>query len=267
MCYTFRYGEDAEAKEAAVRELVKGERGRVYALFAIVMLASAFGNLSQTAVNAMMPEIMGEFSLDVSLGQWLTTSYMLAALPLVLTAAAQPFLPETVPVHFDVGGPDRWGSKAELFVGAGILFAIEIAVALLFAVFERQRATGREDWLVSDSFGGQMSFPVVAGVFAVLDLFQAASVAMCFAEAGFAAPVDVAQLLVDLGMGAIVFGPLAFSLYMLITGKGLRFVNSHPGSSELERKLGADKQQARAIGGLLLSITAFLLVEWIVTMR
>ena len=60
-----------------MRELVKGERGRVYALFAIVMLASAFGNLSQTAVNAMMPEIMGEFALDVSLGQWLTTSYML----------------------------------------------------------------------------------------------------------------------------------------------------------------------------------------------
>ena len=60
-----------------MRELVKGERGRVYALFAIVMLASAFGNLSQTAVNAMMPEIMGEFLLDVSLGQWLTTSYML----------------------------------------------------------------------------------------------------------------------------------------------------------------------------------------------
>lgn len=60
-----------------MRKLVKGERGRVYALFAIVMLASAFGNLSQTAVNAMMPEIMGEFALDVSLGQWLTTSYML----------------------------------------------------------------------------------------------------------------------------------------------------------------------------------------------
>lgn len=60
-----------------VRELLKGDRARVYALFGIVMLASAFGNLSQTAVNAMLPEIMGEFALDVSLGQWLTTSYML----------------------------------------------------------------------------------------------------------------------------------------------------------------------------------------------
>ena len=66
-----------ENEGGMVRELIKGERGRVYALFVIVMLASAFGNLSQTAVNAMMPEIMGEFGLDVSLGQWLTTSYML----------------------------------------------------------------------------------------------------------------------------------------------------------------------------------------------
>src|SRR5699024_10865207 len=35
------------------------------------------GNGSQTAVNAMLVDIMGEFGLDVDLGQWLTTSYML----------------------------------------------------------------------------------------------------------------------------------------------------------------------------------------------
>lgn len=58
-------------------DILKGERAGVYALFIIVMLASSFGNLSQTAVNAMLPEIMDEFSLDVNLGQWLTTSYML----------------------------------------------------------------------------------------------------------------------------------------------------------------------------------------------
>ncbi len=60
-----------------MKGLVKNERGMVYALFVIVMLASSFGNLSQTAVNAMLPEIMGEYGLDVGLGQWLTTSYML----------------------------------------------------------------------------------------------------------------------------------------------------------------------------------------------
>lgn len=215
-----------------------------------------------------VPNCVADGQAPARQGRWrVVVLVALAALPLVLTAAAQPFLPETVPVHFDVGGPDRWGPKAELFVGAGTLFVIELAISLLFAVLERQRATGREDWLVSDSFSGRMSFPVVSGAFAVLDLFQAASVALCFAEAGFAAPVDVAQLLIDLGMGAIVLSILTLSLYMLITGKGLQFVNFHPGSSELERKTGANTQQARAIGGLLLFITAFVIMEWMVLLR
>ena len=55
----------------------KSGRGAVYVLFAIVVLASASGNLSQTAVNAMLTDIMGEFGMAVDLGQWLTTSYML----------------------------------------------------------------------------------------------------------------------------------------------------------------------------------------------
>ena len=60
-----------------MKELMRGERARIYVLFAIVVLASSLGNLSQTAVNAMLPEIMNEFSMEVGLGQWLTTSYML----------------------------------------------------------------------------------------------------------------------------------------------------------------------------------------------
>lgn len=56
---------------------VPAGRAAVYGLFAVVVLASASGNLSQTAVNAMLADIMGEFGLAVDLGQWLTTSYML----------------------------------------------------------------------------------------------------------------------------------------------------------------------------------------------
>ena len=59
------------------RESARGARGSVYALFAVVVLASAMGNLSQTAVNAMIGDIMGDLGFDVVLGQWLTTSYML----------------------------------------------------------------------------------------------------------------------------------------------------------------------------------------------
>ena len=54
---------------------------------------------------------------------------------------------------------------------------------------------------------------------------------------------------------------------MLITGKGLSLVNFHPGTSDLAKRTGADTQQARAIGGLLLCLTVIVLVELLVTVK
>lgn len=88
--------------------MIKGERAQVYALFAIVMLAGAFGNLSQTAVNAMMPGILGEFGVDVGLGQWLTTSYMLV-------------LGVTVPVATFFSR--RFSIRQHVFIALGFFFA------------------------------------------------------------------------------------------------------------------------------------------------
>ena len=44
---------------------------------AIIILGSAFGNLSQTAMNAMFGGIAADFKVDMALGQWVTTLYML----------------------------------------------------------------------------------------------------------------------------------------------------------------------------------------------
>ena len=52
-------------------------RGRVYALFALVTIGAALGNLSQTGMSAMLPAIMSDFGIDVDVGQWFTTGYML----------------------------------------------------------------------------------------------------------------------------------------------------------------------------------------------
>ena len=40
-------------------------------------MGSAIGNLSQTGLNAMLPSTMYEFGVEVDVGQWLTTGYML----------------------------------------------------------------------------------------------------------------------------------------------------------------------------------------------
>ena len=55
----------------------KSDMRYVIALFAIVTLGSAVGNLSQTAVNAMLGAIDGDFGVSAAVGQWLSTIYML----------------------------------------------------------------------------------------------------------------------------------------------------------------------------------------------
>lgn len=51
--------------------------GRMIATFVIVVLAASVGNLTQTGLNAMMLNVCESLGITSSVGQWLTTSYML----------------------------------------------------------------------------------------------------------------------------------------------------------------------------------------------
>lgn len=67
-------------------------RAAVYALFALVTIGAALGNLSQTGLNAMIPSVIAEFGIEVDVGQWLTTGYMLVlgvAVPVATFLAAK----------------------------------------------------------------------------------------------------------------------------------------------------------------------------------
>ena len=190
---------------------------------------------------------------------------VLAILPVVLTALAQPFLPDSVPLHYGASGSDRWGSKGELFVAAGIITVIAFVLVTVYAVVEHQRETGREDWLVVDLSHHQHVpvFHLPADHYRL----HAPYVFAAFQLGGFSMPENMGSLI-----GGIVCLVVALSLltpapYMLITGKGLSLVNFHPGTSDLEKRTGADKQQARAIGGLLLFLTVIVLVELLVTVK
>ena len=65
------------------------EKGRTYMLFAIVVLACALGSLTQTVMNSMLGGVEADFGVNASVGQWLTTIYMLA---LGITVPAVTFL-------------------------------------------------------------------------------------------------------------------------------------------------------------------------------
>lgn len=61
----------------------------LYLMFAVVVLATAMGNLSQTAVSSMLTAVDADFGIDAGVGQWLTTIYMLV---LGITVPAVTFL-------------------------------------------------------------------------------------------------------------------------------------------------------------------------------
>jgi len=75
---------------------------RVIVTYALAVITCALGNLSQTGVNAMMPSIMAEFSVDVALAQWLTTGYMLV---IGITVPIATYLSNkvTVRIHLVIG--------------------------------------------------------------------------------------------------------------------------------------------------------------------
>ena len=129
-----------------------------------------------------------------------------------------------------------------------------------------QRETGREDWLVVDGPVTSM-FPIFSICLAVMDCIAAIYIFAAFQLADFALPADLGALIGGFVCFVVALSLLSPALYMLITGKGLSLVNFHPGTSDLEKSIGADKQQARAIGGLLLFLTVIVLVELLVTVK
>jgi len=72
--------------------------------------------------------------------------WIIALIALVGTAAALPFLPQTVPVHFDAAwNPDRWGSRWELLLLPAVLVVLAAAWRPLLAAVEKKAAGAEEE--------------------------------------------------------------------------------------------------------------------------
>ena len=100
--------------------------------------------------------------------------WTIALIALVGTAAFLPFLPETVPVHFDAyWQPDRWGSRLELLLLPVLLL---ICAGVMAAVLDRleKKATDGGDDKARAGAGTNAKALGIAGVsmIAVLALIQ-----------------------------------------------------------------------------------------------
>lgn len=103
----------------------------LYVAFSLATIASALGNLSQTAVNAMISSMMPELGVAVDLGQWLTTGYMLT---LGITVPASTFLMRRITVRAHMLAGIALFAAGSLIDLVAVSFGMALAGRILQAV-------------------------------------------------------------------------------------------------------------------------------------
>ncbi|NBI32810.1 DHA2 family efflux MFS transporter permease subunit [Enterorhabdus sp. P55] len=113
------------------------DRGHVHALFAIVVLATALGSLTQTVMNSMLEGVDADFGVTAAVGQWLTTAYMLV---LGVTVPAVTWLSQRMPMRalvltalgvFVVGAAVSGAAPCfEVLLGGRVLQAVAAGITL-----------------------------------------------------------------------------------------------------------------------------------------
>lgn len=189
--------------------------------------------------------------------RWFVLLAVLAAFPVLLAAAAQPFLPDTVAFHYGLDGPDDWRPKAFVFLPAGILSVLLLLVVGIGWVGEKQLITGKPGLFeVSSPMPLWVAFAVVLALDALMGWYVFSALMREQAAAADAA-MGIAVRVV-LGAAVVLLWALGI---LVLAGKVPVRANLHPGPSELERKVGADKGQQRAIGGFLLFVALIATAE------
>lgn len=212
------------------------DRAHTYTLFAIVVLATALGSMTQTVMNSMLGGVEAAFGIEPAVGQWLTTIYMLV---LGITVPVVTFLSHKLSVKsltflalalFLAGAVVAWAApsfgvllagRVLQAIGSGITLPLLQAIAMTrFPPGQNATAMGIAGIAMGfapnigpliggalvDSWGWRSFFVLLV---AALVLLVAATAAFVHSEGNPARPasLDVASLLLStLGFGALLLG-------------------------------------------------------------
>lgn len=72
--------------------------------------------------------------------------WLLSLVPLIITAVALQFLPDSVPMHYNMAGQiDRWGSKYENLIFPVLILAFTLFWHLLIRLYEKKAKNAASD--------------------------------------------------------------------------------------------------------------------------
>ena len=226
----------SSSKGEALQDGGKQVQARVIVLIALVIFGSCLGNLSQTALNAMFSGMAADFGVQMELGQWVTTLYMLV---LGITVPSVTYLMRRFPLKNVVlaallllllgAAIDAVAPSFEVLICGRVLQAVSagitmpMMISIVMTSFPRDRqatvmgiagiAMGFAPnigptiggWMIE--FAGWRSFFVLLFVCALVLLVLAALLIARQPQADSSAKLDVASLLLSaLGFGGLLLG-------------------------------------------------------------
>lgn len=66
--------------------------------------------------------------------------HILTILPVIITCFVLPFLPDSIPMHYNsLGAIDRWGSKYEIFIVLGLIILFAFFWNWFIAFFKKKK--------------------------------------------------------------------------------------------------------------------------------
>lgn len=72
--------------------------------------------------------------------------WLISIAPLVITAVVLQFMPESVPMHYDMAGNvDRWGARSENLIFPIIILVLALFMSLLSSLYERKANKAADD--------------------------------------------------------------------------------------------------------------------------
>ena len=138
--------------------------------------------------------------------------WIVSFIPLIVTAVMLQFLPDKIPMHFDMAGNvNRWGSKAESFLLPVIMLLLTLMMTLFAGHFEKKSETAADE-KEREAARSNAKILLLVGLFMVIIncVMQGVILYIAYTAAG----TDISKSGVDmnkvtnlaLGVGFIVIG-------------------------------------------------------------
>ena len=138
--------------------------------------------------------------------------WIISFIPLALTAAALQFLPDTVPMHYDLAGNiDRWGSKYEELILPAVAIVLALLWTLMIRYYQKKAAISAEEKERAGALSNAKVLGIVgAAVAAFFTVLQGYNLYRAYADAkagSQTAAVDISRVAcIVLGLLLIVLG-------------------------------------------------------------